>query len=225
MSFTISRTRACVCICVCSLLGRIGPSGCSGAQCVRITYSWSIFLGIKGERNERAPGVDHEGTLGGRNRDRTGEWRGGGERWERERNELVTGGGRSKARWKEREGQSWQRVVGRARKGRRGGRKEGRKEGARAPHHRGKHSGYRDCAAATLSIIHLAPGPMYANHYPIPEAGTATGNSCSHANSLVRGRSTTAVSLRLSLFLFLSLSPAQTRGTRTFPPLAPYVHA
>lgn len=65
---------------------------------------------------------------------------------------------------------------------------EGR-EGARAaPHHGGKHSGYRDCAAATLSIIHLAPGPMYADHYPIPEASSrASGNSCSHANSPVRG--------------------------------------
>ena len=140
--------------------------GChrSAAQCVRITYSWSIFLGIKGERNERAPGVDHEGTLGGRNRVGTGEWEGGGvERCARARakRELVTGG-RCKGRAKEREGDK----VGSGREGE----KEGRKEGARAPHHRGKHSGYRDCAAATLSIIHLAPGPMHANHYPIPEA-------------------------------------------------------
>lgn len=40
------------------------------AQCVRITYSWSIFLGIK-ERGTRAPGVDQEGTLEGRNRGET----------------------------------------------------------------------------------------------------------------------------------------------------------
>lgn len=83
------------------------------------------------------------------------------------------------------------------------GRRRGRRR-ARAPHHGGKHSGYRDCAAATLSIIHLAPGPMYADHYPIPEAG-ATGNSCSHANSPVRGRSATCCLLFLSLFLSFSM--------------------
>lgn len=95
------------------------------------------------------------------------------------------------------------------------GRRRGRRR-ARAPHHGGKHSGYRDCAAATLSIIHLAPGPMYADHYPIPEAG-ATGNSCSHANSPVRGRSATCCLLFLSLSFFLSLCGI------SFPFLLPFL--
>lgn len=49
---------------------------------------------------------------------------------------------------------------------------------------------------------------MYANYYPIPETGRATGNSCSHANSLVRGWSTYQDCLCSFLFplpLFLCL--------------------
>lgn len=80
-----------------------------------------------------------------------------------------------------------------------GERKEEGKEKSESTPSRRQTLGYRDCAAATLSIIHLAPGPMYADHYPIPEAG-ATGNSCSHANSPVRGRSTSCCLLFLSLF-------------------------
>lgn len=78
-----------------------------------------------------------------------------------------------------------------------GERKEEGKEKSESTPSRRQTLGYRDCAAATLSIIHLAPGPMYADHYPIPEAG-ATRNSCSHANSPVRGRSTSCCLLFLS---------------------------
>lgn len=96
-----------------------------------------------------------------------------------------------------------------------GERKEEGKEKSESTPSRRQTLGYRDCAAATLSIIHLAPGPMYADHYPIPEAG-ATGNSCSHANSPVRGRSTSCCLLFLSFsslcgvsfpFSFLVLFP------------------
>ena len=142
-----------------------------------ITYSWSIFPGIKEEWNESS-GRRRGGHFGGREgkgREETGAAKKNGER-EKEREKER----RRKSGWR------------------------GRRRGARAPHHGGKHSGYRDCAAATLSIIHLAPGPMYADHYPIPEAG-ATGNSCSHANSPVRGRSATCCLLFLSLFLSFSM--------------------
>ena len=141
-----------------------------------ITYSWSIFPGIKEEWNESS-GRRRGGHFGGREgkgREETGAAKKNGER-EKEREKER----RRKSGWR------------------------GRRR-ARAPHHGGKHSGYRDCAAATLSIIHLAPGPMYADHYPIPEAG-ATGNSCSHANSPVRGRSATCCLLFLSLFLSFSM--------------------
>lgn len=143
-----------------------------------ITYSWSIFPGIKEEWNESS-GRRRGGHFGGRKgkgREETGAAKKNGER-EKEREKER----RRKSGWR--------------------GRRRGRRR-ARAPHHGGKHSGYRDCAAATLSIIHLAPGPMYADHYPIPEAG-ATGNSCSHANSPVRGRSATCCLLFLSLSFFL----------------------
>lgn len=114
-----------------------------------------------------------------------------------------------------------------------GERKEEGKEKSESTPSRRQTLGYRDCAAATLSIIHLAPGPMYADHYPIPEAG-ATGNSCSHANSPVRGRSTSCCLLFLSLFYAASRfhSPSLSffpcfslslfgngRGGRESPPL------
>lgn len=140
--------------------------------------------------------------------------------YKRERNESSgrrPGGHfrRKKLRWNEEKGarERAKRLLKaeerKEKENRRGGlaERDGRKERG-TPHHGGKHSGYRDCAAATLSIIHLAPGPMYANYYPIPETGRATGNSCSHANSLVRGWSTYQDCLCSFLFplpLFLCL--------------------
>lgn len=149
-----------------------------------ITYSWSIFPGIKEEWNESS-GRRRGGHFGGR-----GEGR----------NRCCEEGRREKEVETERE---------------KGERKEEGKEKSESTPSRRQTLGYRDCAAATLSIIHLAPGPMYADHYPIPDAG-ATGNSCSHANSPVRGRSTSCCLLFLSFsslcgvsfpFSFLVLFP------------------